>query len=146
MIEPVTQDNLADLLPLMRAYQTFYHVETICDERNAAFFSQFGPKSNLGCQFLYIKDGQAVGFATVYFKFSSTVAAKTALMNDLFVMPQARGAGVGEALIEHGRDYARLNGAVRLEWTTALDNHIAQGLYDKLATHKSTWHMYTYPT
>ena len=73
MIESVNEDNLADVLPLICAYQQFYNVADISEHNNRVFFSQFSENSPLGCQFLYRLDGKAVGFATVYFSFSSSI-------------------------------------------------------------------------
>ena len=144
MITAVNSDNLQHLLPLMREYQTFYQVAGISDEHNQRFFAQFGADSPLGCQFLYYVDNQPVAFATVYFSFSSVIADKVAVMNDLFTLESHRGQGLGKALIEHCHAFALNKGAKRLQWTTALTNHQAQSLYDALPTNKSTWHFYTY--
>ena len=135
MIEVVSKDNFDELLGLMRQYQEFYYVTPISDVRNSEFFAQFGEHSPLGCQFLYRLDHVAVGFATV---------AKVGVMNDLFTLPVARRKGVGKALINHCLDYALSHNAIRLQWTTALDNEVAQGLYDSLPTSKKPWLFYTY--
>lgn len=144
MIESVNQDNLADVLPLICAYQQFYNVADISELNNRVFFSQFSENSPLGCQFLYRIDGKAVGFATVYFSFSSTLTKKVAILNDLFTLQSARGKGVGRALIKHAHQYAIAQHAARLQWVTAKDNTQAQSLYDGMKTSKSTWHFYSY--
>lgn len=146
MIEVVEKNNLAELLPLIRAYQEFYNVAEISDEKNTEFFAQFGESSTTGCQFIYRENGDVVGFATVYFSFTSTITAKVAVLNDLYTLPNYRGKGIGRQLIEHCRGYAANNGAVRLQWVTAPDNEQAQKLYDSMNTSKSTWHFYTYNT
>ena len=144
MIEAVSAENIEEVLPLIRAYQTFYKVENINDERNKVFFSQFGLQSPLGCQFLYRDNAKAVAFATVYFSFSSSLAAKVGVLNDLFTAQEVRGKGIGRALIEHAKSFALSQQAVRLQWITATDNQSAQMLYDSMDTKKSTWHFYTY--
>lgn len=146
MIEAVSKGNLAEVLPLVRAYQEFYKVSVISDDRNLEFFAQFGEKSPFGCQFIYREAGNVVGFATVYFSFTSTIAAKVAILNDLYTLPNHRCKGIGRQLIEHCRRYAAVNGAARLQWVTAPDNEPAQKLYSSLNTGKSTWHFYTYNT
>lgn len=145
MIEAVDQSNLPDVLPLVSEYQKFYKAPEVSNQQNSEFFSQFGIDSLLGCQFIYREGDRAVGFATVYFSFSSTIAAKVGVLNDVYVQPNARRKGIAEALINHCRDYAAKQGAVRLQWVTATDNEQAQALYDKMKTKKSTWHFYTYP-
>lgn len=146
MIEPVSKDNLGDVLPLIRAYQEFYKVSDISDERNSDFFAQFGATSPAGCQFVYRVAGEVVGFATVYFSYTTSITSKVAVLNDLYTLPASRGMGVGRQLIEHCRSYAAEHGAARLQWVTAPDNVQAQQLYESLDTAKSTWHFYTYKT
>jgi len=146
MIEPVTSSNLDEVLPLIREYQAFYKVSDISDARNKTFFSQFSDSSQFGCQFIYRDSGLVVGFATVYFTFTSTIAKKVAVLNDLYTLPTHRGKGVGRALIEHCHHYAEQNNAARLQWITAPDNERAQRLYDSMKTSKSSWHHYTYNT
>jgi ribosomal protein S18 acetylase RimI-like enzyme len=143
MIEVVSKSNLFEVLPLIRAYQEFYNVAEISDDRNSDFFSQFGESNPAGCQFIYRESGKAIGFATVYFSFTSTLAAKVAVLNDLYTLPNSRGKGVGRRLIEHCRNYAANNGAARLQWVTAPENEQAQKLYDSMNTGKSTWLFYT---
>ncbi|HBR95750.1 MAG TPA: GNAT family N-acetyltransferase [Gammaproteobacteria bacterium] len=146
MITPISPDTLKDILPLIRDYQTFYQIADISDALNATFFAQFGEHSPLGCQFAYRDDGQAVAFATVYLTFASTIAAKVAVLNDLYTTPDCRGKGIGQQLIAHCRQYAKGQGAVRLQWITGIDNVHAQQLYDKLDTHKRAWYFYTCTT
>lgn len=142
MIEFVSKDNLTEVLPLIRGYQTFYQVDDVCDQRNQAFFSQFDESSELGCQLAYRLDGQLIGFATVYFSFSSTIAQKVAVLNDLYVLPEHRGKGIAKKLINAAADHAKRHQAYRLQWVTALDNEPAKKLYDSLGAKQSTWHFY----
>jgi GNAT superfamily N-acetyltransferase len=142
MIEVVTSENLRELLPLISEYQRFYQVENMSDAKNEAFFSQFGETNSQGCQFLFRDNGEILGFATIYFTFSSTLAEKVAQLNDLYTVPHARNRGIGRALIDHCRDYALQHGAIRLQWLTAKSNAEAQYLYDRMNTSKSDWCFY----
>lgn len=145
MIEAVSSKNLEEVLPLIRKYQEFYKVQVIDDEKNRAFFSQFHENGSDGCLFLFRnKAGEAVGFATVYFTYVSSIPARVGVMNDLYTLPTHRGKGIGKLLINHCLEFALEKGAVRLQWLTAQDNQQAQKLYDSLNTKKSTWHVYTY--
>lgn len=144
MIETVTKKNLNEVLPLIRMYQAFYNVPEISDERNSVFFSQFGPESDKGCQFAFRSDGNIVGFATVYISYTSSIASKTAVLNDLFTLPAERRKGIGKALIEHCWQYASSKGAVRLHWATQVDNKAANALYRSLGAKQSVWNIYVY--
>ena len=146
MIEVVSKNNLSEVLPLIRAYQEFYKILEISDDRNSEFFSQFSESSSSGCQFAYREDGDIVGFATIYFSFTTLITAKVAVLNDLYTLPSCRGKGIGRQLVEHCHSYAAEKGAARLQWVTAPDNEQAQKLYDSLNTGKSMWHFYTYNT
>jgi GNAT superfamily N-acetyltransferase len=70
------------------------------------------------------------------------VAMRIGLMNDLYVVPELRGGGVGRQLIEHCRGLCRKRGANKLTWETAPDNHTAQRLYDSTGAQSSTWMAY----
>jgi GNAT superfamily N-acetyltransferase len=139
-VSPVREEEFAELLPLIAAYQRFYEVDEIDNDRNRFFFRRFIAPSADG-QLLAARDEGAVilGYACLYWHFSSLQATETVLMNDLYVAPEARGRGIGRALIEASAAVARARGAAWLEWATAPDNHTAQRLYDSLTSEKSTW-------
>ena len=142
MIEVVSKNNLDELLPLFMAYQEFYKAADICDVKNKKFLSQFGIDSLSGCKFLYRDGGKVIGFPQSIF-FSSTIASKVAILNDLYTLPEMRGKGIGKKLIEHCKIFAE-NNAARLQWVTAEDNLQAQQLYDSLDVTRSSWLHYTY--
>ena len=138
-IEPITEDQFERLLPLIAAYQRFYEAERIDDERNRAFFTRFIAPSEDGMLLGAWREDELIGYACLYWSFTSTVPAETVLMNDLYVEPAARGQGVGRALIEAGAAVARERGAHHLEWATAPDNETAQRLYDSTGAERSEW-------
>jgi GNAT superfamily N-acetyltransferase len=139
-VSAVREEEFETLLPLIAAYQRFYEVEEIDNDRNRAFFRRFLAPSDDG-QLLAARDesGVILGYACLYWHFSSLAAVETVLMNDLFVAPEARGRGIGRALIEASAAVARERGGAWLEWATAPDNHTAQRLYDSMTSEKSTW-------
>lgn len=138
-IEPIEAGQIDELLPLIAAYQRFYEVEEIDDERNRAFFSRFLAPSDDGMLLGAWQDGELCGYACLYWHFTSLVPAETVLMNDLYVSPEARGQGVGRALIEASAAVARERDAHHLEWATAPDNETAQRLYDSTGAERTTW-------
>ncbi|MDQ3740263.1 MAG: GNAT family N-acetyltransferase [Actinomycetota bacterium] len=147
-IAPATEDDLADVLPLFAGYQRFYTGEAQDDERNRAFLSRFVGGDDAGL-LLVARDadsGEAVGFANLYWTFSSTTARGQALMNDLFVSDAARGGNVGHALIEAARDEAARRGYDSVSWQTALDNRRAQRLYERFDAERSVWFEYELPS
>ena len=141
-VRPIQERELEDLLPLVAGYQRFYGAEPDL-ERNRRFFSRFLHPSDEGLLLGAWVDGGLAGFATLYWFFSSTKAADSVLMNDLFVREDVRGSGIGRALIQSALDEARRRGAAHLEWFTAPDNLKAQRLYDSVpGAGRSTWYAY----
>jgi GNAT superfamily N-acetyltransferase len=136
---PVEAAEFERLLPLIAAYQRFYEVEEIDEERNRAFFRRFLAPSDDGMLLGAHDAGELVGYACLYWHFSSTRAVETVLMNDLFVAESARGRGVGRAMIKASAAVARERGAAQLEWATAPDNLTAQRLYDSTGAARSEW-------
>jgi len=144
-IAPVSTPEYEELLPLIAAYQRFYEVEDIDEARNREFFQRFLAPSDDGLLLGARREGRLVGYACLYWHFSSAAARETVLMNDLFVVPDVRGGGVGRALIEASLEVARERGTAVLEWQTAPDNHTAQRLYDSTGATRSTWLTYELP-
>jgi GNAT superfamily N-acetyltransferase len=139
-VSAVREEEFEALLPMIAAYQRFYEVDEIDEGRNRSFFRRFlAPSADGELLAAHDEGGRILGYACLYWHFSSTRAVETVLMNDLFVAPDTRGRGIGRALIEASRDVARERGAAWLEWATAPDNHTAQRLYDSMTSEKSTW-------
>lgn len=141
-IAPITVEEFEGLLPLIASYQRFYEVAEIDEERNRSFFRRFLAPSEDGLLLGARRGGRVVGYACLYWHFSSTQAKETVLMNDLFVEESARGQGVGRALIEATAEVARERGVPSIEWSTAPDNHTAQRLYDSTGAERSEWLSY----
>jgi GNAT superfamily N-acetyltransferase len=142
-VSAVREEEFETLLPLISAYQRFYEVDDVDPDRNRFFFRRFLAPSEDGLLLAARDEGGVIlGYACLYWHFSSLQALETVLMNDLFVAPEARGRGVGRALIEATAEVARGRGAAWVEWSTAPDNHTAQRLYDSLTDEKSTWLSY----
>jgi len=138
-ISPVEPAEFERLLPLIAAYQRFYEVEEIDERRNRSFFRRFLAPSDDGVLLGARANGELVGYACLYWHFSSLSAEETVLMNDLFVPEGARERGVGRALIEASAEIARERGAAHLEWATAPSNLTAQRLYDSTGATRSEW-------
>jgi GNAT superfamily N-acetyltransferase len=139
-IAVVREDDLEELLPLMRAYCDFYEVAPSDGALLEMCRTLLADPDHEGVQLIARdRDGRAIGFATVFWTWSTLSAARLGVMNDLFVDPAGRGTGAAEALILACRDQARARGAARLGWQTALDNNRAQAVYDRVGGRRSQW-------
>lgn len=67
-------------------------------------------EKNRGIQFVAEQDGELIGFATLYFSFSTTKADKITIMNDLFVAEKARGTGAAQELFKSWRHLQKKTG------------------------------------
>ncbi len=82
-------------------------------------------------------DGNLVGFAHYLFHPSTWSRTSYCYLEDLFTAPEARGQGVGRALIEAVAVAAQAAGASRLYWHTQEFNAEGRALYDTLARRTS---------
>ncbi|HYF24671.1 MAG TPA: GNAT family N-acetyltransferase [Baekduia sp.] len=89
--------------------------------------------------------GRAVGFATVFWTWSTLRAARVGTLNDLYVAEHARGSAAAERLVREALARVRDRGAVALEWQTAPDNARAQRFYERLGAERSSWLDYSLP-
>lgn len=87
------------------------------------------------------RDGIVVGIAHYRSHPDTFSTGNDWYLDDLFTAPEARGTGVGTALLEHLTALARATGPGTLRWITADDNTTAQRVYDRLAT-RTTWVTY----
>ena len=139
MITRVTEADLPELLPLLRAYCDFYEVSPSDDDLLALARALIADSEREGVQLIARSDGAAVGFATIYWSWATTIAARIGVMNDLYVAPAARGTGTAEALIQACAEESRRHGAAELTWQTAPDNERAQRVYDRVGAKRSQW-------
>lgn len=77
-------------------------------------------------------DGRAVGYAVYLYTYSSFLARPTLWLEDLFVVPEARGRGVGRALLRRLGREAAAHECGRMEWAVLDWNRPAIEFYDRL--------------
>jgi GNAT superfamily N-acetyltransferase len=138
-IARVTEHDLDELLALMRGYCDFYEVSPSDDALLALARALIADPQREGVQLIARADGVAVGFATIYWSWATTKAARIGVMNDLFVAAEARGTGAAEALIRACVEECRQHGATELAWQTARDNARAQRLYERIGATSAEW-------
>jgi len=139
-ISLVGPEDLDELLPLMRGYADFYEVSPTDEQLLALSRALIASPEHEGVQFIARDStGIAIGFATVFWLWSTLSASRVGLMNDLFVAERGRGTGAADALIERCRAACLERGATRLTWQTAKDNVRAQKVYDRIGGHREEW-------
>jgi GNAT superfamily N-acetyltransferase len=97
----VGPNDLDDLLPLMRGYCDFYKVAPSDEDLLALSRALIDDPEREGVQLIARNaEGQAIGFATIFWTWSTTEAGRLGVMNDLFVSEAARGTGAADLLIQ----------------------------------------------
>lgn len=129
-IRRATGDELAELLPLFAGYLRFYG-KPVDEARIAAFLGE-RLRGNQSVVFMAWRGERAVGFVQLYPAFASLSLAPSWILNDLFVLPDARGLGAGRGLMAAAQQLAKETGAAELFLQTARDNTTAQRLYESL--------------
>ena len=117
------------IAPLFDAYRQFYKADS--DLEASREFIQQRLSNNESIIFLALDDDKAIGFVQLYPLFASVALQSLWLLNDLYVHPSVRKAGVGEALMKEAEDFARETNSRGLFLRAATDNIPAQRLYER---------------
>jgi GNAT superfamily N-acetyltransferase len=146
VIRPVEEGDLEELLPLVRGYCEFYGTDP-SDEALLELSRWLLQHPEDGVQILARDEGgAAIGFSTIYWTWRTMHAARIAVLEDVYVAPQARGGGVAGELIRDALGRARERDAVQLTWQTAKTNERAQSAYARIgAEADDRWLDYSLP-
>ncbi|MED4905389.1 GNAT family N-acetyltransferase [Parageobacillus thermoglucosidasius] len=139
-IRPVTKNDIPQLLDLMCQYIVdFYKRPRPSKDSLSNLVNNLIDNPREGLQFVAEKDNELIGFATLYFTYSTLNVKRQAILNDLFVIPEMRRKKIGERLFLTCLSYIRENNFVGMVWETAKDNYVAQSLYKKMGGIQSEW-------
>ena len=130
-----TEEHLDQLVPLFDGYRVFYKQDS--DHSAAKKFLEKRIVNDESVVFLAFLEQKAVGFTQLFRSFSSVAMAPILILNDLYVIPEQRGKGIGEALLTHAKTYCQQLNFRGLALETAMDNP-AQKLYERLGWEKDT--------
>lgn len=127
-------EDRAEWEALFRGYNAFYGRPSPDQEMIDRAWREFQADERMHALGARL-DGQLVGI-THFFVHVSTTSPDVCYLQDLFTAPEARGHGVGRALIQAVADWARERGCVRVYWHTHDSNETARRLYDKVAVNR----------
>jgi GNAT superfamily N-acetyltransferase len=138
-VRPVQPADRAAWQPLWDGYNAFYGRSgptalpaAVTETTWTRFFDAAEPVHALVAE---AEGGQLLGLVHYLYHRSTTRIELTCYLQDLFTTPEARGRGVGRALIAGVYAAAREAGVKRVYWQTHTTNAAGRALYDKLAQH-----------
>ena len=136
VIRDAVKNDLPSWRILWDGYNAFYGrcgttalPSRITETTWSRFFDDYEPMHAL----VAALSGQLLGLAHFLYHRSTTSLGPTCYLQDLFTAEQARGKGVGRALIDAVVERAKSVGAARVYWQTHETNAVAMRLYDQLA-------------
>ena len=132
VIAPFQPADYKHWLPLWRGYQSFYRTDIPDETTEVTWRRMMDPAEPMWGALARIRDAQ-VGIVHWIFHRSNWTIGDYCYLQDLFVAPEARGGGVGRALIESVYEEARRAGSPRVYWLTHESNTEAITLYDRVA-------------
>jgi GNAT superfamily N-acetyltransferase len=131
---------VADLIRQLAKFEKLEHEVVLTDDLLVA--GLFGARPYAEAV-IAEEDGKPIGFALFFHTFSTFLARPGIYLEDLFVLPDQRGRGVGRALLGHLAHLAVERGCGRLEWAVLNWNQEAIRFYERLgARPNSEWTVY----
>ena len=135
-VRPILRSDYDAWRPLFDGYNAFYGragPTALAEETVQATWGRFFDPDEPVHALVAERDGRLVGLVHYLFHRSTTAIALTCYLQDLFTDAEARGGGIGRALIEAVYDAARAAGSPRVYWQTHETNLTAMRLYDQVA-------------
>ena len=129
-VHHATPADVGDIAPLFDLYRQFYGKSPNEESARRFLFARLSKGESV---VFYARDeDKAVAFLQLYPAFSSVNLSRQWILNDLFVLPEARKRGYGRALVERAHQLAYETQANGLVLETAVTNDAAQRLYESL--------------
>jgi GNAT superfamily N-acetyltransferase len=139
-IDPATESDLPQILAFIRGLAEYEKLAHQCIATEQLLRkSLFGPRPYAEVIMARLDD-VPVGFALFFHNYSTFLARPGIYLEDIFVLPEHRGRGVGKALLKRIAQIARERDCGRLEWSVLDWNEPSIQFYKKIgATVMSDW-------
>jgi GNAT superfamily N-acetyltransferase len=142
-IRPAESADVPVIADLIRQLAKFEKLEDqVVMTEDLLMRGLFGPRP-FAEAVLAEEEATPIGFALFFHTFSTFLARPGLYLEDLFVLADHRGRGVGRALLAHLARLAVERGCGRLEWAVLNWNHEAIRFYERLGSRpNSEWTVY----
>jgi GNAT superfamily N-acetyltransferase len=139
-VRRATRDDAETLLALIQALADYEELEGPSEEAQARLVEDgFGERPRFEV-YLIEADGTAIGYAITFETYSTFLAKPTLYLEDLFILPDSRRRGAGQALFRHLAQIAVERGYGRIEWTVLDWNETAIRFYNRIGgQHLKEW-------
>jgi len=143
-VRPAGPEDSDSILTLIDSLADYEKLDRPSDEAKARLLRDAFAEQPLFKILLAITaEGKAVGYAFLLQTYSTFLALPTLYLEDLFVLPEARGTGAGSALFRGVAQEAKARGCGRVEFVVLDWNTLAQDFYKrKGAKHMEDWFFY----
>jgi GNAT superfamily N-acetyltransferase len=125
-------DDVPLLLELFRELAEYEHLEAQLHATQELLHDALFCPNPAAAALIAERGAEVAGYAVFYPTFSSFLAIQGVWLEDLFVRPAHRGAGVGRALLAAVAARVRERGGQRLEWSALDWNELALGFYRRI--------------
>jgi GNAT superfamily N-acetyltransferase len=132
-IRPATRDDVPQILAFIHGLAEYEREpDAVTATEDDLLRDGFGPNPFYFC-LIAEHNGNPAGFAFYFFNYSTWMGRPGLYLEDLFVLPEFRGFGIGKALLQRVAAVAVENRCPRLQWevldwnTPAIDFYAAMG-------------------
>ncbi|GAA6165037.1 GNAT family N-acetyltransferase [Pelagimonas sp. KU-00592-HH] len=132
-IRPLRAEDEADWRVLWTGYLDYYETSVPEEVYQTTFARLLGDAPQDFSCLVAERDGKLLGLTHYLFHRHAWKVENVCYLQDLFAAPEARGTGIGRALIEAVYDAADKAGAPAVYWLTQDFNTTARQLYDRVA-------------
>ncbi len=129
-----TKAEIADLSVLLPLTKEFYieHPLEFNQERMQSGLSQLLENPDLGLAWIIKFESSTVGYLILTFGFSLEFAGRDAFIDEIYLRPEYRGRGLGEAAVAYAQEYAKASGITAIHLEVAKGKEQAIGLNEKM--------------
>jgi GNAT superfamily N-acetyltransferase len=127
--KPEDTTAIFQLIQALAEYEKLTHLVTGSAEQLGV--DLFNPNPGIGAIVAAV-DHQIIGFALYFYNYSTFLTKRGMYLEDLFVLPEFRGAGIGKALLVELAQIAIQQGCGRFEWSVLDWNAPSIAFYERM--------------
>ena len=132
IVRPTTRSDVSVLFSLIKALAEYEKLSHAVTGTEAALEEDLFGNPTYATAIVAELAGEAVGFALFFHNYSTFLTQKGIYLEDIFVLPEYRGQGIGKALLTYVAKLAVERGCGRLEWSVLDWNEPAIAFYHRM--------------